>query len=96
VIFTAHHDHLGIGKPDAKGDTIYNGAVDNASGVGACARDREAFAALPDRPRRSILFAIVSCEGVRPSRVGLLRGAPHIPAKRIAADINFDAGEHLR
>ena len=91
VIFTAHHDHLGIGKPDAKGDTIYNGAVDNASGVAQVLAIARAFAALPDRPRRSILFAIVSCE-----ESGLLGSAyyaahPTFPAKLIAADINFDA-----
>jgi Zn-dependent M28 family amino/carboxypeptidase len=91
VIFSAHHDHLGIGKPDAKGDTIYNGAVDNATGVAQVLAIAKAFKALADPPRRSILFAIVSCE-----ESGLLGSAyyaehPTFPSEKIAADINFDA-----
>jgi Zn-dependent M28 family amino/carboxypeptidase len=91
VIFSAHHDHLGIGKPDAKGDTIYNGAVDNATGVAQVLAIAKAFKALPQPPRRSILFAIVSCE-----ESGLLGSAyyaehPTFPPEKIAADINFDA-----
>jgi Zn-dependent M28 family amino/carboxypeptidase len=92
VVFSAHHDHLGIGKPDASGDTIYNGAVDNASGVAQVLAIAKAFMALPERPRRSILFAIVSCE-----ESGLLGSAyyaahPTFAPEAIAADINFDAG----
>ena len=92
VVFSAHHDHLGIGKPDAKGDTIYNGALDNATGVAQVVAIAKAFAALPQRPRRTILFAIVSCE-----ESGLLGSAyfaahPTVPVEKIVADINFDAG----
>jgi Zn-dependent M28 family amino/carboxypeptidase len=91
VIFSAHHDHLGIGRPDATGDTIYNGAVDNASGVSQVLAIAKAFAALPQPPRRSVLFAIVSCE-----ESGLLGSAYYaehttFPVADIAADINFDA-----
>jgi Zn-dependent M28 family amino/carboxypeptidase len=91
VIFSAHHDHLGVGRPDATGDTIYNGAVDNASGVSQVLAIAKAFAALPQPPRRSVLFAIVSCE-----ESGLLGSAyfaehPTFPVADIAADINFDA-----
>jgi len=92
VIFLAHHDHLGIGKPDASGDVIYNGAVDNATGVAQVLAIAKAFMALPQRPRRTILFAIVSCE-----ESGLLGSAyyaahPTFPVERIAADVNFDGG----
>jgi Zn-dependent M28 family amino/carboxypeptidase len=92
VVFSAHHDHLGIGKPDASGDTIYNGAVDNASGVAQVLAIAKAFMALPERPRRSLLFAVVSCE-----ESGLLGSAyyashPTFAPGKIAADINFDAG----
>ncbi|TAM50053.1 MAG: M28 family peptidase [Acidobacteria bacterium] len=92
VIFSAHHDHLGIGKPDARGDAIYNGAVDNATGVAQVLAIAKAAMALPERPRRSLLFAIVSCE-----ESGLLGSAyyashPTFPPEKIAADINFDAG----
>jgi Zn-dependent M28 family amino/carboxypeptidase len=92
VVFMAHHDHLGIGKPDANGDVIYNGAVDNVTGVAQVLAIAKAFMALPQRPRRTILFAIVSCE-----ESGLLGSAyytahPTFPIERIAADVNFDAG----
>ena len=92
VVFSAHHDHLGIGKPDAKGDTIYNGAVDNATGVAQVLAIARAFVTLPTPPRRSILFAIVSCE-----ESGLLGSAyytehPTFPIAATAADLNFDAG----
>ncbi len=91
VVVSAHHDHLGVGKPDARGDTIYNGAVDNATGVAQVLAIARAFVALPERPRRSVLFAVVSCE-----ESGLLGSAyyaahPTFPASKIAADVNFDA-----
>ncbi|HEX8747279.1 MAG TPA: M28 family peptidase, partial [Pyrinomonadaceae bacterium] len=58
VIYSAHWDHLGIGEPNKRGDNIYNGAVDNASGVASVLAIAEAFAKLPanERPRRSIMF----------------------------------------
>src|SRR5262249_14097168 len=58
VLYTAHHDHLGM-KVDAKPgeDAIYNGALDNASGVAAILAVAEAMAALPQPPRRSVYFA---------------------------------------
>lgn len=55
VVFTAHHDHLGIGKA-VHGDSIYNGASDNASGVAAMIAIAQAFQRLDQKPRRSILF----------------------------------------
>ena len=92
VVYSAHHDHLGIGKPDARGDTIYNGAVDNASGDAQVLAIARAFAALPERPRRSILFALVS--GEESNLLGSLYLATHppVPIERLVADINFDAG----
>ncbi len=92
VIFSAHHDHLGVGRPDATGDAIYNGAVDNATGVAQVLAIAKAFAALPERPRRSVLFAIVTGE-----ESGLLGSAyyaahPTFAPDKIVADVNFDAG----
>ncbi len=52
VVYTAHLDHVGIGEP-VDGDAIYNGAVDNASGVAAILAIARAFTELPQRPRRS-------------------------------------------
>src|SRR6185437_691418 len=59
VVFSAHHDHFGIGKPDASGDKIYHGAADNASGCAQALAIAHAFASLPQRPRRSVLILFV-------------------------------------
>ena len=93
VIYTAHHDHLGIGDADESGDRIYNGAVDNASGSAEILAIARAFAALPPaaRPRRSLLFLFVAAE-----EQGLLGSEhysthPTFPTGRIAANINLDS-----
>ncbi len=61
VIYSAHWDHLGIGQPDAKGDRIYNGALDNASGVAALLELARAYGKGP-KPDRSVLFLAVTAE----------------------------------
>jgi Zn-dependent M28 family amino/carboxypeptidase len=61
VVFTAHVDHVGIGEAK-NGDTIYNGAVDNASGTAALLEIANAFAHGKDRPKRSLLFVVVTGE----------------------------------
>ncbi len=90
VVYTAHHDHYGIGEPDATGDSIYNGARDNASGCAALLGVAEAFASLPEPPRRSVLFLFVAAE-----EQGLLGSEyyarnPTFPPGRIAANVNLD------
>jgi Zn-dependent M28 family amino/carboxypeptidase len=91
VLYTAHHDHLGMreGAPAGE-DAIYNGALDNASGISAMLAVAKAMAALPQRPRRSVLFAAVAAEeqGLLGSKY--LAAHPPIPAGRIAANINID------
>lgn len=92
VVYTAHHDHLGVGKPDAKGDTIYNGALDNGAGCAQVMAIAQAFKALPTPPRRSVLINFVAAE-----EQGLLGSAyyathPTVPAGKIAVDINYDGG----
>ncbi|MEJ2678565.1 MAG: M28 family peptidase [Gemmatimonadota bacterium] len=57
VVYSAHMDHLGVGRPDASGDSIYNGADDDASGVTGVLEVAEAFKALPQAPARSMMFA---------------------------------------
>jgi Zn-dependent M28 family amino/carboxypeptidase len=92
VVYTAHHDHLGIGTPDASGDQIYNGALDNAAGVAQVLALADAFQQLPVAPRRSMLFLFVAGE-----EQGLLGSEyyaahpTHAPG-RIAANINYDGG----
>ena len=61
IIYTAHWDHLGIGKPDASGDAIYNGAVDNGTGIAQLIEQARAFARDP-RPDRSVVFLAVTAE----------------------------------
>lgn len=61
VIYSAHWDHLGVGAPDAKGDRIYNGAVDNATGIAALLELGRAFAKAP-RTARSVVFLAVTAE----------------------------------
>ena len=90
VIYTAHHDHLGIGEPNEEGDTIYNGARDNASGVSVVLAIARALKALPEAPRRSSLFAFVGAE--EQGLLGSLYYAnnPTFAPGRIAANINYD------
>jgi Zn-dependent M28 family amino/carboxypeptidase len=93
VVYSAHHDHLGIGKPDASGDKIYNGALDNASGCAQVLAIAKAYKALSPPPRRSILILFVA--GEEQGLLGSLYYATHpsVPAGKIAADINFDGGD---
>ena len=90
VAITAHLDHLGIGPP-MNGDAIYNGAVDNASGVAAALEVARAFAALPSRPPRSILVLGVTGEekGLQGSEYYTLH--PTVPIDSIVANLNLDA-----
>src|SRR3989441_6815856 len=86
VLFTAHWDHKGIG-PVANGDSIYNGAEDNASGVSAMLGAAEALAQVQPRPRRTLLFIATTAEGS-----GLLGSEaytrdPPVPLEQTAAVI---------
>jgi Zn-dependent M28 family amino/carboxypeptidase len=88
VVYTAHFDHLGIGPPDATGDSIYNGFSDNAAGVAMLLAIGEALAR--DPPKRSVLFLFVTGE-----ELGLLGSAyfvenPTVPIESIVANINLD------
>jgi Zn-dependent M28 family amino/carboxypeptidase len=93
VVYSAHWDHFGVGAPDKKGDTIYNGAVDNASGCAAILAIAEALAKLPpaQRPRRSSLFLFPTAE-----EQGLLGAEwysrhPVVPVNKTAANVNLDS-----
>ncbi|MEW5983201.1 MAG: M28 family metallopeptidase [Acidobacteriota bacterium] len=90
VIYTSHWDHFGIGDP-VDGDTIYNGALDNASGIGGLIELGRAFAALEEPPKRSILFLAVTAE-----EQGLLGSdyyarMPLYPLEKTLAVVNMDS-----
>ncbi|MFZ0266507.1 M28 family metallopeptidase [Caulobacter sp.] len=90
VIYSAHWDHLGVGQPDAKGDKIYNGAIDNADGIAAILELARAFKGQP-APQRSILFLAVTAE-----ERGLLGSEyyaanPLYPVSKTVGDLNIDA-----
>jgi Zn-dependent M28 family amino/carboxypeptidase len=90
IVYSAHWDHLGIDK-NRKGDQIYNGAHDNATGTGGMIEVAEAFAKLPTRPDRSITFLAVTAEeqGLLGSK--FYANTPVIPAKQTVANINMDS-----
>ena len=89
IVLSAHLDGYGIGTP-VKGDGIYNGAFDNASGVASLLEIGRALKAGKVKPKRSILFAIVTAEekGLLGSRYFARR--PTVPATAMVADLNFD------
>lgn len=90
VVFSAHIDHVGVGAPDATGDSIYNGADDDASGTTAVLEVAQAFAARGTAPKRSLVFLLVS--GEEKGLLGSQHFAEHptVPLEKVVANINFD------
>jgi len=88
VVVSAHLDHLGIGQP-INGDRIYNGAMDDASGVAAVLDIAHRIKNGP-RPRRSILFAIFTAEEKGLLGSHYFAANPTVPKNEIVADFNFD------
>lgn len=90
VVITAHMDHVGVGRPDETGDSIYNGADDDASGTSVLVEVAEALATLEARPRRSVMFVAVSGEekGLLGSR-WFVNHAP-VPLDSMVANVNID------
>ena len=94
VAYTAHWDHLGVGAPNDKGDTIYNGALDNASGVAQILAIAGAFSKMPKKkqPKRSQIFIFTTAE-----EQGLLGAEwyarkPLVPLSATVANLNVDGG----
>lgn len=90
LIYSTHWDHLGIGKPDDTGDTIYNGALDNASGTAGQLEIARAFVSLKNKPNRTVVFLWVTAE-----EQGLLGSShyasnPIYPKEKTVANINID------
>jgi Zn-dependent M28 family amino/carboxypeptidase len=90
IIYSAHWDHLGIGKPDEKGDSIYNGASDNASATAGLIELARAFKSMKQKPERTVIFLSVTAE-----EQGLWGSAyyaqnPIYPLDKTVANINMD------
>jgi len=89
IIYSAHWDHIGVGEPDARGDRIFNGALDNASGTASLLELARGFAKAP-RPQRSVVFLAVTAE-----EKGLLGSEfyathPLYPLEKTVGVINMD------
>ena len=89
IVYSAHHDHLGIGNP-IDGDNIYNGAEDNASGTALLMEMARAFTESSKRPARSVIFLAVTAEerGLRGSEY--YGKVPKVIAKKTMLDLNYD------
>jgi Zn-dependent M28 family amino/carboxypeptidase len=92
VIVSAHLDHLGIGRP-VDGDSIYNGAMDNASGIATMLETARAFHDLRIAPKRSLIFAAVTAEEKGELGSAYFATHPTVPIGQIVADLNTDMWE---
>jgi Zn-dependent M28 family amino/carboxypeptidase len=90
LIYSTHWDHLGIGKPDERGDTIYNGALDNGSGTAGILELARAFKSLKPVPNRTIVFLIVTAEEQNLLGSAHYAANPIYPVEKTVANINID------
>lgn len=89
VVHSAHLDHLGIGRP-VEGDSLYNGAHDNASGVASMLQIANIYSHVKVKPKRSVLFVAVTGEELGELGSGYFALHPTVPVKNIVADVNTD------
>jgi Zn-dependent M28 family amino/carboxypeptidase len=89
VVFSAHLDHLGV-RPSIDSDTVYNGALDNASGVATMLEIARLVSALPVKPRRSMLFVAVTGEEKGLVGSAYFAARPPVPAAALVANVNLD------
>jgi hypothetical protein len=89
IVHTAHLDHIGIGKP-INGDSIYNGAHDNASGVSAMLEIARLYSKLTSKPKRSVIFAAVTAEEMGLLGSKYLAVNPPVDQQKIIANVNTD------
>jgi Zn-dependent M28 family amino/carboxypeptidase len=90
IIYTAHWDHLGIGKPNDSGDSIYNGALDNAGGVASMMEIAKAFKAMKNKVKRTVVFLSVTAEEQGLWGSGYYAQNPVYPIDKTVANINLD------
>ncbi|MBD1393539.1 M28 family peptidase [Mucilaginibacter glaciei] len=89
VVHSAHLDHLGVGAP-VQGDSIYNGAHDNASGVASVLGIAKIYNSIKVKPKRSILFVLMTGEELGDLGSGYFAKHPTVPGKSLVADVNTD------
>lgn len=89
VVHSAHLDHMGIGRP-IEGDSIYNGAHDNASGIASLIQITKIYGELKQKPKRSILVLAVTAEEMGLLGSGYFAAKPTIPVSQIVANVNTD------
>ncbi|HEY4322353.1 MAG TPA: M28 family peptidase [Mucilaginibacter sp.] len=89
VVHSAHLDHLGIGTP-VQGDSLYNGAHDNASGVASVLGIAKIYKNIKQKPKRSILMVLMTGEEMGDLGSGYFAKYPTVPVKDIVADVNTD------
>lgn len=89
VVYVSHLDHLGIGRP-VKGDSIFNGAHDNASGVAINLEAARMYASLPTKPKRSIVFVGVTAEEMGLLGSDYFASNPTVPQENIVANLCLD------
>lgn len=90
IIYTAHWDHLGVGKPDEKGDSIYNGALDNATGTAGLLQLANAFKQAKKQPERTVVFLAVTAEEQGLWGSNYYVNHPVYPLEATVANINMD------
>ena len=90
VVLSAHLDHVGVTRPDATGDTINNGAMDNAIGIASMLEVARAVQAGGARPKRSLLFVAVTAEEKGLVGSDYFAQHPTVPASAMVADVNLD------
>ena len=94
LVYSAHLDHLGVGEP-VKGDSIYNGALDNASGCAILLEVARAFSKMNPRPKRSILFVAVTGEEAGLLGSDYFAHYPTVSKDAIVANVNMDEDQML-
>lgn len=90
VVLSAHLDHVGVGRADAKGDTIHNGAMDNAMGIASLIEEAKRFRDSGKAPRRSVMFLAVTAEEKGLIGADYFAHNPTVPKDKIVANVNLD------